>query len=181
MTDWMHELCLLTEAEFHNRRIVATLATVDGEGNPRARTVFVRAIEEQARILWITTDSRSPKVEQIRSRPVGELVIWTPHERQQFRILGRVEVVPASPLRDEIWSQLSDATRALSFLPAPGSPRQPDQRSTPAVPATAAPPSHFVLLALHPSEAESLELNDTPPRRRRWRQSNGWAVEEINP
>lgn len=182
MHDWMHELSLVAEAEFHARRVVATLATVDRQGNPRARTVFVRALDKQARTLWITTDARSSKVDHLRARPVAELVIWAPHERQQFRLRGTVQLVSSGRLREEMWAEMSDAARALYFMPAPGSPRRPDDAIPAAGPAdTAAPPPNFVLLALRPTEVESLELNESPHRRWLWRESTGWQPELIHP
>jgi pyridoxamine 5'-phosphate oxidase len=181
MTEWMQELSLLSEAEFHNRRIVATLATVDVNGNPRARTVFVRSMDPVANTIWTTTDARSAKVAQLQARPMAELCFWTPHERQQFRILGRIEIASEGALRDEIWQQMSGAARALFFWPAPGEPCKAGDEFIATVSAATPVPANFLLLALRPIEVESLELNDTPHRRRRWREANGWKVERINP
>src|SRR5690349_1220944 len=94
MAEWMNELVLLAEAEYHARRIVATLATIDIDGvTPRARTVFVRWMDTNTNDIWITTDLRSAKAPQLRANPRAELAFWTPHERQQFRITGRIEIV----------------------------------------------------------------------------------------
>src|SRR5436305_8368776 len=107
MAQWMEELVLLAEAEYHARRIVATLASVDVDGvTPRARTVFVRWMDTHTNDVWITTDLRSAKVPQLRANPRAELVFWTPHERQQFRITGRVEVLSAGPIPADTWQQM---------------------------------------------------------------------------
>jgi pyridoxamine 5'-phosphate oxidase len=180
MAEWMKELTTLAEAEFHARRIVATLATIDPAGRPRARTVFIRWFDEAETTIWITTDARSPKVQDLSRTAVGELVIWTPHERQQFRLLGPVEVVRSGPVREELWSQLQDASRAMFFGPAPGDPFD-QAASFPTTVAQDAPvPDTFVLLALRPTEVESLELNYTPHRRRRWRRDERWQTQLIN-
>ena len=182
MAEWMDELILLAEAEYHARRIVATLATLDVDGvTPRARTVFVRWMDARTNDIWISTDLRSAKVPQLRANPRAELCFWTPHERQQFRIGGRIEIVTSGQMLADVWQQMSDAARALFFWPQPGAPRRPGEKFPAAVSAATAAPEHFAILVLHPDEAETLELNDTPHRRRCWRAANNWQVELINP
>jgi PPOX class probable FMN-dependent enzyme len=181
MSEWMQELTTLAEAEFHARRIVATLATVDEAGRPRARTVFIRWFDEAEATIWITTDDRSEKMKHLMKTPVGELVIWTPHERQQFRLFGQIEVVRSGPVCEELWSQLKDAARAMFFGPPPGEAFDAATASPPAVGEQTPPPPNFVLLALRPTEVESLELNYTPHLRRRWRRDEDWKTCRINP
>ena len=83
--------------------------------------------------------------------------------------------------KQEIWQQMNDAGRALFFGPPPGEPCKAGDEFISAISAEVPAPAHFVLLALRPVEVESLELNDTPHRRRRWRASESWKVERINP
>jgi PPOX class probable FMN-dependent enzyme len=181
MTDWMQELILLSEAEYHARRIIATLATVDPHGHPRARTMIVRWFDEQHDTIWMTTDSRSPKISHLLANPEAELVFWALHERQQFRVYGRMEIVESGSARQDIWEALNDASRALFFGPSPGELRRPEDVFPPAISAGVSPPETFVLLGLKPTEAEALELNEFPHRRRRWREAGGWKVELLNP
>lgn len=177
----MQELTTLAEAEFHARRIVATLATVDESGRPRARTVFIRWFDEAEATIWITADVRSEKMRHLAKTPLGELVIWTPHERQQFRLFGHVEVVRAGHARDDLWAQLKDQAKAMFFGPPPGDPFRAEADFPATVPSLTPPPETFVLLALRPTEVESLELNYTPHRRRRWRRDDNWQTHLINP
>ena len=181
MSDWISELRLLVDAEYHARRMIATLATVDAQGNPRARTVIVRRIDPKTGAIAITTDARSPKVAHLASHPASELVFWMFNERLQFRLLGNAEIIRNGPLRDEIWKELNDSGRALFLWPPPGEHRKPDDVFPEKLSADKPPPASFVLLVLHPWEVEALELNDTPHRRRRWRKANDWNVELINP
>lgn len=181
MSGWIEELAVLLEAEFHGRHSLATLATVDAAGEPRARTVIVRHLDQRDGSLWITTDGRSQKMAQLAKQPIAELVVWTPHERQQFRLHGPIRLVRGGAERVEIWQQMSDAARATFAWPNPGQPRQAGDTFVHGVPAIAEPPNHFILLVLEPTEVETLELNEHPHARRRWRKQGDWHVEMLNP
>ena len=181
MVEWMQELALLAEAEYHARRVVAALATVDSAGHPHARTVIVRRLDAATPALWITSDARSNKIAQLQACPVAELVFWMPHERLQFRLRGPVEIMRDGPVRQEIWEDLNDAGRAMFSWPPSGQPRREQDFFAQSVAAKTPPPESFVLLVLRPSEAESVELNEFPHRRRRWRKESEWRVEMINP
>ena len=178
--DWMQELIVLVEAEFQSRRIVATLATVDRDGSPRACTVVVRSFNEDDNSLWITTDSRSGKMQELPARPLAEIVFWMPHERQQFRLRGTVEIVRDGQAREELWKGLNDSSRAMFFWPTPGALREEGVQFLQAVPSGPAP-AQFILLILKPNVVEALELNETPHRRRRWAAASQWQVKLLNP
>ena len=180
MTDWMQELIVLVEAEFHSRRIVATLATVDADGSPRARMMVVRSFNEGDNTLWMTTDLRSSKISQVQARSDVELVFWMPHERQQFRLRGTLEIVRDGTARQELWQGLNDSARALFYWPMPGELRVEGTHFVQGVPVGSAP-AEFVLLVLKPTLVEALELNETPHRRRRWCENDGWKGMLLNP
>src|SRR5438445_135980 len=129
----------------------------------------------------ITADGRGKKVAHLAAHPAAELVFWMFNERLQFRLLGNVELVRQGAARDDMWRELNDSGRAMFLWPPPGEPRRadavfPDKLATD----KPAPPS-FVLLVLRPWEVESLELNETPHRRRCWRKAKDWNVELLNP
>jgi PPOX class probable FMN-dependent enzyme len=181
MSEWMQELLLLAAAEYHGRPIVATLATADAGGSPRARMVIVRRFDGHDNSIWMTTDNRSEKMAHLHANPAAELVLWTPHERQQFRVRGHADIVRDGAMRLEMWSDLSEQSRATFFWPQPGEPRSTNDRFVDAISSAVPPPETFVLLALRPTDVDALELNESPHRRRRWKQTNGWQVELINP
>lgn len=70
------------------------LATVDSDGDPDARVVIVRRIDEDG--LSFCTDDRSPKARQIAVQPRGAIVIHWPATGRQVRIRGAVELLPAA-------------------------------------------------------------------------------------
>ena len=177
----MKELSLLMEAEFHSRHMVATLATVDADGGPRARMVIIRRLDERDDSIWITTNARSGKISQLERCARAELVCWAPNERQQFRVRGHVKIVREGALREEMWVGLSDPARGTFFRPTPGEVRRAGETFVKEVTSEVKAPETFVLLGLRATEVEALELNETPHRRRRWKESEGWRMEAINP
>jgi pyridoxamine 5'-phosphate oxidase len=181
MADWISELRLIVAAEYHARRVIATLATVDADGNPRARSVIVRRIEPESGALWITSDARSRKIADLKAHPSSELVFWMFNERLQFRLLGNVEIIRTGAVREEIWRELGDASRAMFLWPTPGEPRRAGDVFAQTLGADEPVHESFALLVLRPREVEALELNDTPHLRRRWLKANDWQVERINP
>ena len=84
------------------------------------------------------------------------------------------------PCHDQ-WEALRGNNRAMFLWPAPGEPRREGDSFPQDVEASVKPPETFVLLVLRATEVESLELNEMPHRRRRWREETGWAMELINP
>jgi pyridoxamine 5'-phosphate oxidase len=164
--------------------LVATLATVDAGGSPRARSVVLRHVGGDGS-LWFVSDARSDKNAQLAESNEAEIVVWLPEAREQFRFFGTVDRLGAAAtggMRLEIWRQLSDTSRALFFWPAPGTPRtQEDAAFAPTVDAATAPPGTFETLFLEPTQVEHLRLLTHPHQRRRWRIENGWEREELNP
>ncbi|QOV89835.1 pyridoxamine 5'-phosphate oxidase family protein [Humisphaera borealis] len=185
MSEWIGELQSALSREFGDKPQLATLATVDRSGAPRARTVVCRRVGDDGNVL-IVSDSRSEKNDQIKASPQAEVVFWLPTLREQFRILGAARVTggsPPDPLRPEIWQQMSPAARALFFWPAPGARKiDPPESFRLEAPADAPPPANFELIVVRPRRVEHLQLTVHPHRRRRWMLAGKWsAAAELNP
>lgn len=70
----------------------ATLATVDAQGDPDARVVLVRGLDERG--VWWFTNRRSAKGQQLAAVSRAAVVLfWEPLERQ-VRLRGTVELLP---------------------------------------------------------------------------------------
>ena len=186
MSDWIAELQSSLSREFGDKPIVATLATVDKSGAPRARSIICRRVADDGS-LFITTDSRSEKSEQLKATPQTEIVFWLPGLREQFRVLGAartIGVAPSdAPLRQELWRGLSDATRATFHWPSPGAKKiDPDSSFADAIGADAPIPANFDVIVIRPKRVEHLQLWTQPHRRRRWMLAGKWsAAAELNP
>lgn len=186
MSDWIAEIQSSLSREFGEKPAAATLATVDKSGGPRARTVICRRVADDGSI-FITSDARTEKSEQLKASPQAELVLWLPGLREQFRVLGAARFIGAAPsdapLRQELWRNLSDSTRATFHWPTPGAKKiDPDESFATAVPADAPIPPNFDVIVLRPKRVEHLQLWTQPHRRRRWLLAGKWsAAAELNP
>src|SRR5687767_9132257 len=127
--------------EFGDRPWPAAFATPNGlAGHPLpvdVRMVICRKVEADGSTLYCS-DGRSNKNWQLVPSGGAAVAFWLPIRREQFRIRGRVDVIRAdnktakAALRAQLWTSLSDATRATFFWPAPGTPRVADPALFPA-------------------------------------------------
>ena len=177
----MQELSLLAAADFHGRRIVGALATSGADRMPHNRMVVLRQMDTFSNSIWTTTDARSEKAAQMLFNPFAELVVWAQTERTQFRVRGPVEVIGNGSGYQEMWAGLTDRDRAMFSWPMPGSPCVAGVKLIETVAANTPPAETFLVFVLRATEAEALELNEFPHRRRIWRKENDWKMERINP
>lgn len=184
MSEWVEELSKALAEEFPDSPYVCTLATVDKNGAPRVRSVVCRKISPDGSV-WMVSDARSEKNEQLKASPNAELCFWLPGRREQFRVGGSVKMWTASsnePGRAELWKSVSDAVRAMFFWPSPGAKRlDPPESFRSAVEASKPPPNSFEVLILRPRRVEHLQLSPHPHRRRRWMLAGNWSAAEVNP
>ncbi|WP_294181367.1 pyridoxamine 5'-phosphate oxidase family protein [uncultured Schumannella sp.] len=73
-------------------RPLATVATIDSNGVPDARTQLLSEYDEHG--FYIHEDSRSRKVAQLAANPGAAIVIRFPEEARQLVIQGFAEVAP---------------------------------------------------------------------------------------
>jgi pyridoxamine 5'-phosphate oxidase len=186
MSEWIGELQSALSREFGDKPMTATLATVDKSGAPRARTVVCRRVMEDGSFC-IASDARTEKTEQLKAMPQAELVFWLPTLREQYRVLGAARIAGVAPsdtpLRQELWRGLSDASRATFRWPSPGAKRfDSEEAFVAAVSVDAEIPTNFDVIVIRPKRVEHLQLSTHPHRRRRWMLAGKWsAASELNP
>jgi pyridoxamine 5'-phosphate oxidase len=73
---------------------IMTLATVDGEGNPSARMVLLKSLDEKGFVFY--TNYRSRKGMELEKNPRAALVLHWRETGRQVRIEGFAEKLPAS-------------------------------------------------------------------------------------
>ena len=71
-----------------------TLATVDEEGNPSARIMLLKALDERGFVFYTNYESR--KGHELAARPRAALTFFWMELQRQVRIEGRVEKVSAA-------------------------------------------------------------------------------------
>lgn len=72
--------------------MAATLATVDGDRTPDARTVLLRGVDERG--VWWFTNRRSTKGRQLAANPAAAIVVQWPGLGRQVRMQGGVSFLP---------------------------------------------------------------------------------------
>ena len=98
-----------------------SLGTLDAEGLPTVRTVVLRAVEQEARLLRFHTDLRSHKVAEIAAQPRVALHAYHPDRKIQLRLAGQALVHRDDEVAYDAWQ----ASRSFSRLcygiePGPG-------------------------------------------------------------
>jgi pyridoxamine 5'-phosphate oxidase len=162
------------------------LATVTPAGLPANRTIVFRSFVPDSNTLQFITDGRSQKVAQIHCQPYGEICWYFPKTREQFRILGRLELVdhhhPAQPPRHQMWQTISDNARRQFTWAEPRSLRHHSAPFPETEPSALVPPDNFCLLWLHPHHIDRLSLKGTPQNRWLYElQSGVWNTIEVYP
>jgi pyridoxamine 5'-phosphate oxidase len=183
LNDWVQPLRLAIAEEFPAKPCPIALATTHLDGTPCVRMMICRRLQDTGEILLVT-DERSEKTTQLRQVNAAEILFWFPARREQYRVKGTIEIVDApsgSPLREEMWRELSDATRTTFLWPTPSTPLESQQNFQQSVPADVPPPPNFIVLQMHPTQAERLRLEPFPHDRRRWTKTNDWHEEQLNP
>lgn len=143
---------------------------------PEIRTVVNRGLSVDW-TLSVYTDSRSPKVEQIRQQPAVSVLFYHPKKQLQLRAYGEAQLpAPGSAPYEEHLARCSQgpSLRDYTTEQAPGSPL--------AAPLTFTEELHFQLIQLPIIEIDVLLLNREGHRRSRYRQVMGsWQAQALVP
>jgi len=136
-----------------------TLASMNGE-RADARSVILRDVLPAERALVIYTDHRSPKSAQIKARPLGTLVGWSPALSWQLRLQVTLEVQRDGLDVSSRWARMKLSASAADYLAAvpPGTPLDhytPERGSR----------EHFALLIAQITAIDWLELHVDGHRR----------------
>jgi len=113
----------------------AVLGTVCG-GLPRIRTVVLRRVMAERRLLVCHTDRRSPKVGQIGAAAGLAWLFYDPIHKLQLRVSGQGRVLDDDdPLASEQWARSRVGSRRCYLAPlAPGTPSDIPQSGLPNAP-----------------------------------------------
>ncbi len=161
------------------------LATISKNALPANRTVVFRGFTETSNSIKVITDSRSQKLEEIKSNPSFEICWYFSITREQFRIRGEAEIIGPSDSEERFstWTELSDSAREQFFWPMPGKPIDTSaNESKPDLAMDRGVPETFVLLGLQPISVDHLRLKGSPQTRILSSiDSGGWISLEVHP
>ena len=165
-------------------RPLATLATVDDDGLPDARTVVLTSVGDDA--VTFHTDARSRKVDQLRALPRAALVVrWDEHARQVVLRGAAVEVSTEACrtafARQSRYLQLLAWLNTSELAVLPRAERERRWAAFDAGHPVLDPPPSWAGFAVRPDDALFWEgSEDGPSRRVRYRRTqDGWTQEAL--
>lgn len=109
-----------------------TLATVDGDGCPQARTLVLRGADPERRTIRFHADARSPKVAGLRANPAACALFYGSAEKLQVRAHGTVTIHRSDAVSAEAWREMQPMSRDVYRAPlTPGSETDAATKSLP--------------------------------------------------
>ena len=164
------------------------LATISEQGFPRNRTVVFRGFLADSNQIKIVTDTRSQKFGHLQHNPHAEICWYFAKTREQFRIRGKIELVPENnhefnQLRAQTWQNLSDSAKEQFLWAYPGKPLADNLPPVASSFDEKKPVSNFCLLLLEPETVDHLELRENPQNRYLYQinDEGQWSINQINP
>ena len=161
------------------------LATISKDAFPANRTVVFRGFSVLSNSIKVITDSRSKKLEEIKSNPACEICWYFSISREQFRIKGEAKIVDQSDSDERLktWSELSDAAKEQFFWPTPGKHIESSANESKLNPVMHQEiPKTFVLLDLQPTSVDHLRLKGSAQTRILSSIDSGdWISVEVHP
>ena len=85
-----------------------TLCTVENNSKPQARTVIFRNFNTEKFYLYVHSDLRSKKINEIKKNSHVSLVFYDDKKKIQLRIRGVAKIVPS---KKDSWNKLSNWSR----------------------------------------------------------------------
>lgn len=148
------------------------LAT-NGTSGPSQRTVVLRYVDEQARLLACHTDRRSPKMNEIAANAASSWLFYDAARKLQLRMEGRLEVHIDDAFAEARWRATRLMGRACyNAASGPG-----ERVATP--PGAPAPPGtdeeterarkHFAVISVRVDSLDWLQLSRAGHRRAQFR------------
>ncbi|KAL9435288.1 hypothetical protein AB3S75_021543 [Citrus x aurantiifolia] len=190
---WKQLLLRALESQSHLKHsIYFQLATVGTNGRPSNRTVVFRGFQDNTDKIQINSDTRSRKIEELKSCPFSEICWYFTESWEQFRINGRVDVIDGSnsdpeklQIREKSWFGCSMKARLQYLDPEQGCLSVNEQPKEFSLDPCAGPVDAFCMLILEPDQVDYLNLKSNQKLKFMSRLSdNGekyWASLKTNP
>ena len=161
-TELWQQLELAARQREHEWRTMA-LATVE-HGEAQVRSMLLREVDVAAHELVFFTDSRAPKVPQLRALPIATLLCWSSRLGWQLRLRVQLDVDASGLQASSRWARLKLTPAAQDYLSPlpPGSPvaqhYEPQRASR----------EHFAVVTAKVLSLDWLELHADGHRRARF-------------
>ena len=90
---------------------LATFATI-GKKGANLRTVIIRKVIPENSVLWLYTDYRSPKIQEIQNNNNISWLFYDATERIQIRLYGNAEILRNTATNHYIWQHLPNHSKS---------------------------------------------------------------------
>ena len=152
--------------------VLATLESEPGGDIADARTVVLREVDVEARVLRLFSDARAGKLAQLAAHPAGTLVMWSRRLGWQLRLRVALSAKTEGLAVASRWTRLKLSPAAQDYL----SPRAPGSTLTTPLPEGSrdeAPShlserAHFAVVEAAVQSVDWLELHAEGHRRARF-------------
>lgn len=94
----------------HESWHLVTLATIRDD-KPEIRTLVLRGADKEKNLIWMHTDLRSPKAQDILKNSEGALLFYDPIARWQLRLNGRISFDSHSETTEHVWKNTSASAK----------------------------------------------------------------------
>ena len=133
-----------------------TLATTGLGSSPRLRTIVLREMSEELKLIFYT-DRRSKKIGHIKENNSVSLLFYHPKKLWQLKIGGRAKIVSDTEILKKYWSGIPIKSRKdYTSISAPGSPI-----SNPDIVKHHEDKNFFCIVEIEPFKIESLKLKQS--------------------
>ena len=119
-----HAWAMLNEAVIDRRSAfhICTLATVDNDGFPQARSVVLRGCNSEERWLRFNTDMRTQKARNLATKPAAAMLFYDAYAKIQLRVGVRLALLSGEE-KEQLWSNTPHYSRECYQVTRP--PGQP--------------------------------------------------------
>lgn len=100
----------------HHAWRTPTLATVDDQGFPQARSVVLRSANRTSNELRIFTDARTPKCQHLQQQPKAALQFWSKRLNWQLRVRLDTQVITEGKDVEAAWQRIYQSKAATDYL-----------------------------------------------------------------
>ena len=153
------------------------LCTINGNNEPRLRTVVFRGWHTESSIL-IFTDNRSEKIAHLKLNSNAEVLWLFFKSKSQFRFKGKINELNENM---KYWDTLSDRAKSTWFWHHPGKKINNNIQPSQKIYSNLNKPESFVVLEFKIYSVDLLKLVTPIHKRYLWNKENDWDKVEINP
>ena len=153
------------------------LCTINGNNEPRLRTVVFRGWHTESSIL-IFTDNRSEKIAHLKLNSNAEVLWLFFKSKSQFRFKGKMNELKENM---KYWDTLSDRSKSTWFWQHPGKDINSNIQPSQIISSNLNKPESFVVLEFKIYSVDLLKLVTPIHKRYVWNKENNWDKVEINP